>query len=277
MSKTQSKVTIVTAYFTVPSKQTKETYLGWINNFVKLDENMIIFTDKENNDYISSLRDLNKTHIIVTSIQEFEVYKYIDYWNYCKEIDSEKQIHTVELYMIWNEKSFFCEKAIKSNIFRSEFFYWMDIGCVRDSEMLRYIPKINVDNIPQDTVILSQVEYKNPSVELNNGISQTFENVSETNSCLNFVYIQGGFFGGYINGLSKWIELYRRELDLFVRTKTFGGKDQYIMANILIKYPDNIYCMSPVKYEYGHVVFNNWWSFLVRLSDYSSTRGSLCW
>jgi len=224
---------------------------------------MVIFTDKENYPFINSLRDKANTHIIITSIENFEVVKYMDYWNYCHTIDIEKDSHSPELYMMWNEKTFMIEKAIDLNIFKSDYFFWMDIGCVRDKNMLNIIRKFSSTGLPKDKVILSIVTNSVINTQLNNDkISVTLEN-KNGRSCNVFNYIQGGFFGGYKDAMRNWVNLYRNELSIFVETKTFGGKDQYIMSNISIKFPQHVYCLKPIKFQ----LFNTWFSFLVRMSN----------
>lgn len=257
-------ITIVTAFFSMPSKFTVNDYLIWMKNFLSLDENMVIFTDNENYEYINSLRNSSNTHIIVTSIDKFETYKYIDYWTYCKSIDIE-YYHSKELYMIWNEKTFFVEKAININKFNSEYFFWMDIGCIRDENMIPCIKKFSCIGIDKNKPILSTISHRNINKQLNDdGISVDLQN-NNGRSCFIIDYIQGGFFGGHTQALKKWINLYKNELELFVRTKTFGGKDQYIMNNISIKYTDELYCLKPDS----QVLFNQWFSFLIRMSNLS--------
>ena len=260
-----SSITIVTAFFTMPSKFSTDTYREWMGNFLSLDENMIIFTDKENFSYIEKIRKSkkDKTSIIQSSIKDFDVYKHIDYWEYCKRIDREHHIHSKELYMIWNEKPFFMEKALKMNKFNSEYFFWMDIGCVRDPIMLTRIGKFSCDGIPSDKIILSKVTDSQINTNLNNhGISVSFEN--RGNICCPILNcIQGGFFGGHKNAVKNWVKMYKNELNLFMVTGTFGGKDQYIMGNLTIKFPEYITVLKPEEFP----KFNSWWSFLVRMTD----------
>lgn len=265
--KIKSKITLVTGYFDMPSKYSHETYKNWMKNFLSLDEAMVIFTDDKTFDYIKSFRKPENTIIIKTSIKNFEVYKYIDYWNYCKSIDIEKGHHSIEMYMIWNEKSYFCEKAINWNVFNSEYFFWIDIGCVKDKNTLKYMNKFNVDNIPKDKTILSQVYNTKPNPILNiNNISVSFQNIG-TRCCNVINYIQGGFFGGHINVMKTWITIFKNELNLFINTKTFGGKDQNIMGNLTLKYPQHIYKLQPKEYNFDDIKLSTWWSFLIRMSE----------
>ena len=44
------------------------------------------------------------------------------------EMDPEKQIHSPELYAIWNAKSWMLLKTAEANVFKSKHFFWADIG-----------------------------------------------------------------------------------------------------------------------------------------------------
>jgi hypothetical protein len=259
----KSNITIVTGYFIMPSKNSPEVYKEWMKNFLSLDECMVIFTDKYTYNYIKNLRDPSNTHIIVTSIEKFEVYKYLNYWEYCKKIDREQHLHSKELYMIWNEKSFFLDRAIKINIFNSDYFFWMDIGSIRNSKMLTDLTKFSCEGIPKNKTILSKISNYILNPKLNNvGISEDLQN-NNLNSCHVINYIQGGFFGGHTTALKEWIKLYKEELKLFVSTGTFGGKDQYIMNNMSLKFQARIHILKPKVYTN----FCTWWSFLVRMNN----------
>ena len=258
-----TNITIVTGFFSMPSKFSDETYHKWIKNFLCLRENMIIFTDKENITFINNHRNISTSHVILTTIENFSTYKFLDYWKYCNTIDIEKHSHSPYLYMIWNEKSYFIEKAIELNKFNSEYFFWMDMGCIRDVNMLKCIKKFSSNGIPDDKIVLSRISDNYLSNQLNeNKISVSLQNVGDR-SCSVINYIQGGFFGGHKNIMKKWTQLYTDELDLFMHTKTFGGKDQYIMNNMSLKYKEYIHCLEPKEYP----LFNSWWSFLVRMGE----------
>ena len=138
-----SKITIVTAYYQIKSKFSNETYLSWMSNFLKIPCNLVIFTDDNSYETIFNMRKGNnlehKTHIIVKKLEEWYNYKFLDYYRYCHTIDIENNSHTPELYMLWNEKSYFVKEIIEKNPFNSEWFFWTDIGCVRDIKMLNKI------------------------------------------------------------------------------------------------------------------------------------------
>lgn len=236
----KSLVTIVTGYFTIPSKFPNNTYLQWIKNFMSLSCNMIIYTDNTNFNYIRQLRKDDNTVIIKRELKDFYVAKYEDYFKYCKSIDNESK-HTPELYMVWAEKTFMTYDAIKDNPFMSDYFLWVDIGCIRDTKMLRNISSFPNDTkiktlFPNNKFVLTTIKnFYNDNFSVNtNGIAHCLENINGL-ACKKLDRIQGTFFGGHINMWEKWRNSYDNELLLYIKTNTYGGKDQYIMSNIYIK------------------------------------------
>ena len=118
--------------------------------------------------------------------------------------------------------------------------------------------------IPENKTILSAVTHTIPSNYFNeNKISVSFENRNGL-SCVEFNYIQGGFFGGHKNAIKNWVQMYTDELSLFIRTKTFGGKDQYIMNNIYLKYSEHLHIIQPKIFDF---IQDPWFSFLIRMNN----------
>lgn len=150
--------------------------------------NMIIYTDNANYDYIRQLRGTQNTVIIKRELEDFYVSKYIDYFRYCKSIDNENN-HTPELYMVWAEKTFMTCDAIGDNPFNSEYFLWVDIGCVRDGDvkMLRYISKFPNEtqihkHFSDNKFVSSSIKnFYNDEFSIGpNGIAYCLENIKNT-------------------------------------------------------------------------------------------------
>jgi hypothetical protein len=246
-----------------------------MRNFLRLNSNLIIFLDKDNDietyNFIIECRKscLERTHIISLKIEEWEMYKHYKYWLYCHQIDIEKGRHSPELYMLWNEKTYFVEKAIEKNPFESKWFFWTDIGCCRNKNDISKI--INYPNIFKlldlelntNKMLLSYIEPLQESDILldDNGIPLIFNNKSSTQSCDNIIRVQGGFFGGNIDCWKRWTQLYTNTIELFIKNNVFGGKDQYIMATIDIKYQEDIQSYQSID-KFGDI----WFYFLNLLS-----------
>jgi hypothetical protein len=270
-----TEITIVTGYFSIPSKFSNQNYWEWIKNFLSLNCHLIIFTDEENFSKIKNLRKSENTLIIKIRISDFVVYDYLDYWKYCKKIDRE-EYHTPELYMIWAEKTFFLKRAIDLNPFNSNYFFWSDIGCIRDSEMLKHIQTFpNIQKFSDYDLcnfFLSLIEpfQTIDKILTKDKISITHRNIQNDDknekSCKIINRIQGGFFGGNIKSCLEWVDLYIKELALFITTKTFGGKDQYIFNHIYLKNSKKFNLLSPITYQFQNIIFNEWFSYLKRFS-----------
>jgi hypothetical protein len=262
-------ITIVTGYFTIPSKFTNETYLNWIKNFLSLNCKMIIFTDEKNYKFIKSQRSIENTYLIKIELNEFVTYKHIDYWNYCKSIDRE-EYHTPELYMIWAEKTYFLEKAINLNPFKCDLFFWSDMGCIRDTNQLQYISTFpnyqKFQNYDLNKFFLSSIApFKLIDPYFKNGLSVPLL-LKDGKSPDIINRIQGGFLGGSIECIKNWVNLYTNELNFFIENKYFGGKDQYIFINIYLKNKEQFNLLEPFFYKTNEVEFNEWFSFLYRFN-----------
>jgi hypothetical protein len=236
-------------------------------NFLSLPRNMIIFTDEESAPIINEIRAKYKltyaTCIIIKKIQDWETYKYYDYWKYCHSIDIEKSYHTPELYMLWNEKTYFVKQSIDLNPFKSYWFFWNDIGCIRNNYMLNFLKNYpnpyKIINLPTNKMVLVTInpflhdDYKFD----NNNIPIIFMNQNNNTCCKSINRIQGGFFGGHINSWKIWINQYNDYLNKFINNKIFAGKDQYVMSSIYINNIDNINLIN-AKNIYG----DPWFYFL---------------
>src|SRR5581483_1256541 len=133
----QYKVTVVTAYYEIPSKFTPEYYWSWISNFLcNIPCNLIVFTSSNLVSRIAKLRSKFQNTVIAS--KEFnQLYHsmYIDTYEEHKKKDYQIR-HTPELYIIWAEKVKFIMEAINLNPFKSDIFIWCDIGIFRETQFL---------------------------------------------------------------------------------------------------------------------------------------------
>ena len=238
--------TIVTAYFNIPkSKANHATYVVWMRNMLSIKNRMIVFCDAASVELIRGLRKSLPTIIVETRFEEFHCYKYIDIFRAQHEIDHEKKIHSVELYLIWNEKSNFLKRAIEiQNIVNSEQkiddkFVWCDIGCFRTPNT-RFIKWPDAQKIPDDKMLLLEVDplHREPNV---------LPDLTLVN------HIGGTIFAGSSQAILKWHDAYYAMLERLYAMGRFVGKDQTIMASVYIEQPELCYC---VKYPRGY--YDRW-------------------
>ncbi len=240
--------TIVTAYFNIPkSKANHETYVGWMKNMLSIQNRMVIFCDASSFNLIRSLRNGNPyaTLIVETKFEEFYCYKYVDIFRAQYAIDHEKNVHSVELYLIWNEKSNFLKRAATEveKMFwepHNNKFVWCDIGCFRTPNT-RFIQWPDANKIPDDRMLLLEVEpllSDEPTVE-----SKVLPDLTKRN------YIGGTIFAGSSSTILKWHDAYYEMLERLYAMGRFVGKDQTIMSSVYIEQPEM--CLR-VKYPHGY-------------------------
>lgn len=249
----QNIITIVSGYYNITSpKHSKSKYLEWLDNFLQMPFYLVFFMDVKKDKDVYDLIKIKrkhytfKTYIYHLSMEEFNTYKYLDYWKYCKSIDIEKEYHSEELYMIWNEKIFLVERATKINPFRSEWFFWVDAGSIRDNLMIEKIiefPNIQIIEkyLKKDKILFSLVnDFKKEDFILNNNnIPIILKNRNEMTSCKVLSLIQGGFFGCHLKMIQTFVKMFINEIEWFKYTNTFGGKEQNLFISMFIKYTND--------------------------------------
>jgi hypothetical protein len=270
-----STTTVVSAWYNISSKFNADIYRKWFQNFFKIPCNLVLFTDLKSRKDFSTLtqeQDCNCNIIVLElEMQDFVVSKFDKFWEYCLCIDVEKQRgvnHSVELYKVWAEKAFFVKRAIELNPFKSSIFCWSDLGAVRSDDMFPsiYSFPLGLDKyIEESKVLFSQIEpfTKSDFVIEQNGISKTFQNCSPVRSCDSVIRIQGGFFAGSSASLTAYADMYLQELTNFADHSVFAGKDQYVMANLLLKFGSLFFNVLPRDNKTYH---NEWFSYLTRCS-----------
>lgn len=237
----EAKATIVTAYFKLEkSKASHAKYLGWMRNMLIIDNPMVIFCDESSVLLIERLRELaghaDKTRVIVTRFEDFYCYRYIDVFEKHMDIDHERAIHSVELYLIWNEKSNFLRRAIEANPFSSEKFVWCDIGCFRRPNT-EFVKWPNPDRVTDNKITLMVVE-------------PFTEDEMRTDLPL-FQYknrISASIFAGDKETLIRWHQIYYGMLEHYIQIGRFIGKDQSIMNNVYLVNRD---MCELVRYQVG--------------------------
>lgn len=234
----RDEITLITALFKIKSKYNFANYENWVKNLLQINTSILFFVDREIFPKIKSMRPKilqNKTVWIKTDIQEFYTYKKfkIDFQR-AHDIDKEKRIHTVLLYLVWAEKCFFIKKAIKLNFFKSKCFYWIDAGFFRKKNVIQNLNgwPSNKKCIEDPRVLVNSIRTK----EVTNKELKILKNLDTNNSIfksfMNKKNVGGGFFGGKSDYLLKFIKLYVKTIKLFIKHSIFIGKDQNLFAYI---------------------------------------------
>jgi len=236
-------ITLVSAFYTFPSKFPVAQYKVWIQNFMQLQSQKVIFTNQETLPHIQECDpNAQKTHYILVEIKDFLTSQYDEQWKQHYEIDHEKY-HTVNLYKVWGEKANFLHKAIESNPYNTDYFVWCDIGCFRNKNRmpeLQYWPQTRKI---KNKVVFLQIQSFQPHELLNQHvIDNRFQFVNR---------IGGGIIAGHKDQLKIWCSKYYETLQKFFDKKVFAGKDQSVFAFVLLQNPDLVESVSiPANYPY---------------------------
>lgn len=247
-------LTLVSAYYQIKSKHSHSDYLKWINNIVLLNKSFVFFTDKKLMPILKKLRP--KELHFKTVFYELEMKDFYSYKTFYKEfnqsfyIDIENSFHTIDLYLVWAEKSMFVKRAILNNYFNSSCFYWIDAGYFREniSNMNKYINNWPSTNkcYEDKRLLIGQVR-KFSDIEKKKIINFDEEAHKRLQRNINVI---GGLFGGKIENILKFIELYHKAIKLFYKKKIFIGKDQNIYTYLAFSHPEIIKLVLFPDYGY---------------------------
>ena len=238
--------------------------MNWASTFLRIKAQIVLFTEESMANTFQQMRGSLPIRIIVLPFEQLETWqRYQSKWKEHHQMDPEKHIHTPELYTIWAEKAFFVEKAIQSNPFQTDFFFWCDIGAFRDPHVSQTI----LDSFPttryleSDRILFQSVGDATPTdwIQREDGIRG--EVISHT---WNEIRLVGGLWGGRIHACLRWKNAYQQMLEAYFCKGRFAGKDQQVMLSAYLADPTLgriIRCTKPYIDE---------WFFLEHLlSDFS--------
>lgn len=274
--------TFVTAYYTIPNKYgdgKKNVYIDWITNFIGFSRNISLLIFSSGKD-LKDLQEITKgkSHIrfVDLPVDQFYVYSYYSDLKKQKDIDPERDIHSVELYMIWNEKVSFIQRSMNLNPFNSSHYCWIDIGVVRDSRlsnvMMNFPEQSGLDYFYQ----LNKICFI--GIEANN--LQKFKDIDEYGiSKVNrnphiLVAIAGGFIFGSKEQFDVYIPRYYKLFKEYINQGVFVGKEQNLMANLIINYNDDFIILDAPKIKTWLNTFqkDNWFYMINLFSGLENTR-----
>lgn len=231
--------TLVTAFYPIKSKFPSNQYLKWATQFMQLKSPIVLFTPIELTPIFQSMRPhglpMQIYNIPFTDLHMWKTYA--DQWRLHHTMDHENNIYTPELYAIWAQKAVFIDDAIKANPFKTDYFFWCDIGAFRDEHINPIIcasfPTIH--NLPKDKIAICSVMQLDGND--NTIIDEIHGNFQHTNR------IVGGLWGGGITGCLKWRQAFEECLCLYFEKGRFAGKDQSVMLSTYLANPTlaNVY------------------------------------
>jgi hypothetical protein len=157
--------TVVSGYWIIHNKYKKTDFDGWFNYTLKVNCPYVFFGNKESIDLVKKYRGELPTYYIELEIKDFYTYKFKDTIQPHPEHCPSK-----ELNMIWNEKVFLIQKAMKLNPFNSEWFAWLDAGIAsyrnKSPSCDQWPCPEKLENLPKDKFIFTSSDHHtfDPSV-----------------------------------------------------------------------------------------------------------------
>lgn len=226
--------TVVTAYYPIKSKFSVEQYIQWIVGFwPKTSCSLVFFTEPPLVAVFEGLLGSRKNlKIIGLPFSSLSAFKKLSYkvWLNTSTLDKEMG-HTPELYALWYEKKEFVLKTIEANPFSSEKFIWCDAGIGRIPELTASLQNFPVkERVPRGTMLLLEIDpLKEEDCRRDVwGIPGTFDNVAT---------FGGGILASDAEGWIRWSMAYDAMLIRYYLADRFIGKDQNIMASMILEEP----------------------------------------
>jgi hypothetical protein len=260
MNKTEA--TVVTAYYEFNKKKhSSDSYYRWMQNFLKINCYMIIYTgDQSSADKIRSLRQdkENKTIVIILPFEKLHCSQYMDYWQKDYARDHERY-HDPALYIIWNEKTAFIKRAKDLDPFKTEFFCWADIGMVREEYYLQFI-----NTFPSEKML--SIYDKTKVYLLNLYPYSEEEKMVVKDACEVFRYKNNtgaGVIMCHKDIVDTWYTTYYNMLKRFMELDLFAGKDQSLINCICLIHKDLVKLIRPLN-----APFDPWFYMLFYFSDF---------
>jgi hypothetical protein len=207
---------IVTAYYSIPSKNSREFYYSNIKFFFKKLkwQPVIFYTDLENYNILKEYAGKNVTFVI----QPFEhsgVFQDFpeSFWK-DQIINDPEKYHTWQLGALWASKVYFIKQA--SKLVNSEWFIWVDCGSVRSDVW-------DLDNFTRRNTFSRPGIYLQLLNELENKDYFKYPDI----------FIAGSHILVHQSYIEEYIEKYKETVKIYVESNHSVISDQHIIAEMV--------------------------------------------
>lgn len=234
------RATVVSAFYMMKSKYPGVHYLNWIRNFLEtIPCNLVFFTDEDLLPILKEMREpyMDRTRFVVLPREEWKAYTRYGqaFWEHQNSIDHERLIHSADLYAIWYEKKEFVLRAIEMNPFGDDRYIWCDAGAFRYKEWFDQLKSFGGEGIHD---IISSTSMSLLQVEPFTAEDRECFQVDQIGDFDRVNRIGGGIQGGAPATWKQWSTLYDQKLQERVAKGMFVGKDQTVMAAVVLQYPE---------------------------------------
>lgn len=242
---------IVTAYYSIPSKQPREFYMEHIKNFFSyIKAPVVFFTDQKNYTDLSSIAPPNiefriKPFEEMIILQDFPP----EFWKLQNQRDPQPY-HTWQLGALWANKKGFVKVA--SELYPDDWFLWVDAGCIRKPTWKEYANNTALRDYPLEPGVYIQCLNRMP-------LGKTV-----------FTFPDQHLAGALIAFHRKYIDTFIKEYDKMLATynsiKVSGISDQYIMASLNVNRKPYIHFVERMQMtDYVQTCPDAWFFFLAWL------------
>ena len=215
-------LTVVTAYFEVPSKHSPESYRAWMTSGVlSLDACIVVIVGSEDDARFVAKTSQGRItpHVVDLSSAAQRLggptNRSVAFWEQQFRIDPEAHLHKgYRLYWIWALKAVFLRDAAVQNPFGSTHFVWVDIGCIRDA---RY--RGRTLRAPPPRMLKEETSIWCVAVA-------PFESAGASASQ---DHVAGAIWGGSAAAVLRFHDAYFRVFTRLADAGAFVGKDQTLM------------------------------------------------
>ena len=250
-------ITLVTTLYQIPTNRHRfNEYFDWLDNLLKINRSIVFFIQKNLSAILKKKRPKiyeNKTIWIESEFSDLYFYRYKKEFEKTFLIDGLQFKHNIYLFIIWNEKLKFLERAINSNYFKSKYFFWIDAGYFKEKDVSKYINNWpSIKKCEEDPrVILNEI--RKISEEEYEKLMSFDEDAH--NRFKNDYNIAGNAYGGRADYLLKFVYYYYYFFKIFMEKEKFIGMDQNFYSILSYLHPEitkNIYSKDYqfLKYYY---------------------------
>jgi hypothetical protein len=224
-------MTIVTAYFKIPSKAPHEFYMAHAARLLKTVRAPIVFcTTPDLRDEFQRIRGpLPIRFITYESVRDLEAFNNFDpkFWEGQKVMDHNPS-RSPELYAIWYNKKEFVKRAMEV---ADGPYIWCDAGCARSDAWLPWLGTFgNAVKVPGGRLMLQLLNPLPSSGYIREG----------------FVGVAGAIIAGDKDAWIRASEHYDIMIKEYATAAIPVCDDQHIWGSCAIRWPDNFLTIKPI-------------------------------
>jgi len=276
------ETTVVSCYYPLPqAKHTLEEYTQWIYQFLRfVDSPIVIFSEGPAADMLQEMRaSANLADKFLLIRKPFQSLKFSGpewdaKWTEELEKSNWREIHNINLYKIWANKSFFVQEVIEYNPFNTDKFVWCDAGCWRDPVTVQVCGPgwPMASKIEAKHIHLLAMESMDPYLAKVRAQQQwTHSQVIKEIPTQLVLTVCGTMIAGDREAWAAFAPAFEKTLELFIEHSQFAGDDQAVLTSTALwlhaSDPEHapLFYKAPTTthfFRYGdYGIGDNWFAF----------------